>query len=125
MDQAPDLTAVPWRAGRANGRTLYARTGGGDWKADATLGMLDTRELAAEAVRAHNAALTADDLAWLIGAGHDVRIGAHEHDCAAAVYVRLLNDEGLPDLFSAGGFAGVGQALASAREWSEGEGITP
>ena len=120
--ETPDLTAVPWRTGRTLGRTLYARTGGEDWKADADFGWLPSTALADEVVAAHNAMA---DLRWLIAAGHDVRLGPHERDCAPAVYVRLLNDEGLHDLMSAGGFGNVGEALARAREWSEGEGITP
>ena len=52
-----DLASVPWRAGRSLGRTVYARTGGDDWKADTVIGMMDTRELAEEACAAHNAAL--------------------------------------------------------------------
>jgi hypothetical protein len=52
-----DLTALPWRQGRTLGRTVYARTGGDDWKADTAIGMLDTPELAAAACEAHNATL--------------------------------------------------------------------
>jgi len=54
---APDLNAFPWRQGRSQGRNLYARTGGDDWKADVMIGQLNTPELAAGAVRAHNAAM--------------------------------------------------------------------
>ena len=54
-----DLAAVPWRTGRTLGRTIYARTGGDDWKSDTPIGMLDTRELAEAACAAHNAALVA------------------------------------------------------------------
>lgn len=50
----PDLAAVPWRTGRTLGRTVYARTGGEDWKADTCIGIMDTRELAEAVVRAHN-----------------------------------------------------------------------
>ena len=50
------LEAVPWRQGRSQPRNVYARTGGDDWKADTMIGQLDTPELAAEAVTAHNAA---------------------------------------------------------------------
>ena len=53
---APDLTAVPWRAGRRKGRNLYAVTGP-DWEQHPEIGCLDTPELAAEAVAAHNDAL--------------------------------------------------------------------
>jgi hypothetical protein len=55
--QAPDLTALPWRQGRTQPRNVYARTGGGDWKADVMIGQLDTADLSAEACRAHNEAL--------------------------------------------------------------------
>jgi hypothetical protein len=54
----PDLSSVPWRTGRTLGRTVYARTGGADWKADTVIGMMDTPALAEEACRAHNAALS-------------------------------------------------------------------
>jgi hypothetical protein len=52
-----DLLSVPWRTGRSLGRTVYARTGGDDWKADTVIGMMDTRELAEAACAAHNAEL--------------------------------------------------------------------
>ena len=52
-----DLASLPWRTGRSLGRTVYARTGGDDWKADTAIGMMDTRELAEAACRAHNDAL--------------------------------------------------------------------
>jgi hypothetical protein len=42
--QAPE--AVPWRQGRSQPRNVYARTGGGDWKADLMIGQLDTPERA-------------------------------------------------------------------------------
>lgn len=48
---------VLWRPGRTQPRNIYARVGGGDWKADVMIGQLDTGELAAEAINAHNAAL--------------------------------------------------------------------
>lgn len=63
---APELAAATpgqpgtaWRQGRSQPRNLYARTGGDDWKADLMIGQMDTPELAAEAVRAHNAAIAA------------------------------------------------------------------
>jgi len=55
-EQNPDLTAVPWRAGRKNPRNMYAVTGN-DWEAHPDIGKLDTAELAAEACAAHNEAL--------------------------------------------------------------------
>jgi hypothetical protein len=42
---------LPWRVGRRVGRTIYAVTGTGD---DVLIGVMDTRELAAAAVAAHN-----------------------------------------------------------------------
>jgi len=56
-DAAPDLNALPWRQGPVEARNLYARTGGDDWTADVMIGQLNTPELAAGAVRAHNTAL--------------------------------------------------------------------
>jgi hypothetical protein len=53
------LTDHLWRQGRSQPRNVYARAGGQDWKADPMIGHFDTPELAAEAVNAHNAALTA------------------------------------------------------------------
>jgi hypothetical protein len=52
-----DLASLPWRTGRTLGRTLYARTGGDDYKADTCIGVLDTPELAEAACAAHNADL--------------------------------------------------------------------
>jgi hypothetical protein len=51
-----ELRDVPWRVGRSNPRNLYADTGG-DWKGHPPIGVMDSPELAAEAVRAHNAGL--------------------------------------------------------------------
>lgn len=44
----------PWRTGRKVGRTIYAVLGDAVSDADTLIGMLDTPELAAEAVAAHN-----------------------------------------------------------------------
>jgi hypothetical protein len=68
-----DFTSVPWRTGRKLGRTVYARTGGYDQDEDPVIGMLDTPELAEEAVEAHNAAL-ASRLAARAAARHGVRV---------------------------------------------------
>jgi len=46
-----------WRTGRKVGRTIYAipyPESGTDRDEDPLIGVMDTRELAAEAVRAHN-----------------------------------------------------------------------
>lgn len=48
-----DLATVPWRIGRKVGRTIYAVVGP-DRDSDELIGVMDTRELAAEAVEAHN-----------------------------------------------------------------------
>jgi hypothetical protein len=109
-----DLTKLPWRTGRTLGRTMYARTGGDDYKADAEFGMLDTRELAAEACDAHNLAL---DLHWLLSAGLTFGIRTGDHEGAPGVLVCLNLDD--PPLFSG---RTLGEALAKAREWAEGEG---
>ncbi len=52
-------SCVPWRVGRSIGRTIYARLGTGyfDINSDIVIGMMDTPELAAEAVSAHNSRL--------------------------------------------------------------------
>lgn len=50
----PSLAATPWRTGRSLGRTLYARTGGDDWKADTFIGIMETPELALAVVEGHN-----------------------------------------------------------------------
>lgn len=53
----PELTRLPWRIGRKVGRTVYAVIGDEATDDDFLIGMFDTRELAAEAVEAHNARL--------------------------------------------------------------------
>jgi hypothetical protein len=109
-----DLTQVPWHTGRTLGRTLYARTGGDDYKADTPAGMLDTRELADEACGSHNAML---DLAALAAAGFDVCLGTRKAQGAAGVYVSLEHlDLDEPEEFYAPAFP---EAVAKAREWAE------
>lgn len=51
----PDLITLPWRTGRRVGRTLYAQLGPEASDADPLIGLMDTPELAAEVVEAHNA----------------------------------------------------------------------
>jgi hypothetical protein len=52
------LERVRWRVGRSVGRTIYAVVEAPPAVAgDVLIGMLDTKELAAAAVRDHNAAL--------------------------------------------------------------------
>lgn len=53
----PDLTSLPWRQGRHQGRHLYAQTGPRPSDDAPLVGTLDTAELAAEACEAHNEAL--------------------------------------------------------------------
>ena len=55
-----DYSQVPWRVGRSVGRTIYAVV---DPDADkqVLIGMMDTRELAADAVESHNFLLTFED----------------------------------------------------------------
>lgn len=57
LRQREALADLPWRTGRSLGRTVYARTGGDDWKADTVIGKFDTPELAEAACAAHNALL--------------------------------------------------------------------
>lgn len=51
------LAGTEWRTGRTLGSTVYARTGGEDWKADTWIASFSTRELADRAVSDHNAGL--------------------------------------------------------------------
>lgn len=46
-----------WRQGRKVGRTIYAMVGRVPHDNDELIGMMDTPELAADAVRSHNADL--------------------------------------------------------------------
>jgi hypothetical protein len=48
------LLTQPWRVGRKVGRTIYVQVGEEPSDADILIGMMDTRELAAAAVEAHN-----------------------------------------------------------------------
>ena len=61
LDEYETAAAVPsgmlWRTGRKVGRTIYARRGAAPSDDDPLIGVMDTPELAAEAVRAHNSAL--------------------------------------------------------------------
>lgn len=56
--QLQDLLSLPWRNGRHVGRTVYAMPSGEPTDTDPLIGVMDTPELAAEAVAAHNALLT-------------------------------------------------------------------
>jgi hypothetical protein len=59
VTENPDFTKVPWRVGRSIGRTIYAIVDeDADRKKDIVVGMMDTRELAEEAVVAHNERLS-------------------------------------------------------------------
>jgi len=46
-----------WRTGRKVGRTIYAQLGDEPSDDDLLIGVMDTKRLAEEACRAHNAAL--------------------------------------------------------------------
>ena len=58
-----DPLSLPWRVGRHLGRTIYARLGPVASDDDPVLGMLDTRELAAEACEAHKPGAEGNDRA--------------------------------------------------------------
>lgn len=109
-----DLTALPWRTGRTLGRTMYARTGGDDWKADTEFGMLDTREVAARACEDHNAVL---NLEWLAHAGFNVELSRRQRSWRVSL-------QPAPDGWTAvcGQGSSAGEALAKARKWVEGRG---
>lgn len=66
------MTTDRWRQGRRVGRTIYAQLGPEPADTDPIIGLMDTPELAAQAVNAHNAfaALSIDDLRE---AAYDVR----------------------------------------------------
>lgn len=52
----------PWRVGRKVGRTIYVVYGPGE---EDLIGVMDSRELAAEAVAAHNSRVSAAMLSML------------------------------------------------------------
>jgi hypothetical protein len=62
----------PWRVGRKVGRTIYEQQGTEPTDTDLLIGVMDTRELAAAAVEAHN---RQPDLAALRAA-----VAALDHD---------------------------------------------
>lgn len=107
-----DLSAFPWRVGRTLGRTVYARTGGDDYKADTEFGMLDTREIAARACADHNAML---DIDWLTEAGFNVEMIRRQGSWRVSL-------SPAPDGWTAvcGQGADIAGALAAARKWVEG-----
>lgn len=49
-----ELVRLPWRVGRSVGRTIYAQVDEEPSKADVLVGFMDSRELAARVVEAHN-----------------------------------------------------------------------
>lgn len=58
MPASPNPLAVYWRTGRHVGRTIYAQAGPEPSRDDDVLiGVMDTPELAEDAVAAHNALL--------------------------------------------------------------------
>jgi hypothetical protein len=56
-----DPLSLPWRTGRHLGRTIYAMPGAVASDDDPVLGMMDSRELAEDAVDAHNWRLAMDE----------------------------------------------------------------
>ena len=54
MRGVADLSVLRWRTGRKVGRTIYAQSGPEASDEDVLIGMMDTPELAAAAVAAHN-----------------------------------------------------------------------
>lgn len=111
-----DLTQVPWRTGRTLGRTVYARTGGEDYKADTCIGVLDTPALAAEACAAHN---ERPALSWLLSSGLEVTVGIWDLDGEPGYIVRLDVDS---RPFKGDTLAG---ALDLAKQWAEANGYGP
>lgn len=56
-----------WRTGRKVGRTIYAQAGREPSDVDELIGVMDTPDLAEEAVRAHNEDLLTDHLRYSDG----------------------------------------------------------
>ncbi len=52
-----DYAQIRWRTGRKVGRTIYAQLGPEPSDDDPIIGMMDTPELAEQAVRDHNQSL--------------------------------------------------------------------
>jgi hypothetical protein len=52
-----DALTIPWRVGRTVGRTIYAQPGDQPHNHDPLIGLMDTPQLAENAVHAHNALL--------------------------------------------------------------------
>jgi hypothetical protein len=118
-----DLTALPWRVGRTLGRTVYARTGGDDYKADTEFGMLDTREIAARACADHNAVL---GLGWLLAAGLEVTCAVWDNHGGPGYAVTLDVEDGAAGTNAEfEGHETLGEALAAAREWAQANGYAP
>ena len=59
-ESTPDPLSLPWRTGSHVGRTVYAQAGDEATKTDTLIGVMDTRELAAEVCAAHNHLLWVD-----------------------------------------------------------------
>jgi hypothetical protein len=55
------MTICLWRTGRKVGRTIYEQTGPEPSDDDPLIGVMDTRQLAAAAVDAHNFVVTCPD----------------------------------------------------------------
>ena len=53
-EPTPDPLSLPWRTDGNVGRTVYAQSGDEASKTDERIGVMDTRELAAEVCSTHN-----------------------------------------------------------------------
>ena len=58
MNTGIDYSQLLWRAGRKVGRTIYVQIGDNPSDTDPLIGVMDTIELAAEAVRSHNLSIS-------------------------------------------------------------------
>lgn len=111
------LAGEQWRPGRTLGATVYAATGGDNYKEDAWIGDLHTPELAEQAIADHNAIL---NLGWLLDAGFTVKI----EKVSSANYAACLDH---PDRETTSHlcYGSPPEVLAEARTWAEGEGYAP
>lgn len=64
-----DLSALPWRQGRGDGRDVYAQPGPRPANDDPPVGVLATAELAREVVAAHNERLARANFGTISGDG--------------------------------------------------------
>lgn len=111
------LARVEWRAGRTLGTTVYAVTTP-DWKRQVNIGRIDTPELAARAIAAHNTKLVFD---WLLAAGLQVSVSPYDQNGIPAYSVRL-DVEDAPDPFEN---ESLYDALCEAQAWADEAGYAP